>query len=493
MALNCIEVLIGGNYSKHACVAICSGSCYEGIIQGKARSVFRLVSNIIMESEKLAIESPYTGIFADRNTYLACQTEPLGGIFRLCSEAGEMFKLRNLSELYRLTRMEDRRRFSVTGTRKSLKGLFNAEIVPEQVTLLQNAAKIVQTEGKHRDILIEGPQGSGKSTIIRNMEKMLVKMGFDVCTAECQEGETYAHPLIPYVSLVSQIMTIIDTLPLKLPESIKPVEQKKEDKATFNTTEDRANRLLTRASTRKGIDQKRIHYSETLKESKIDNVKKNSAVVWNKYKSKVLGPNLTGKVFPDTPIPEGKEIKVEKKSVILTNHMNEEIISKFRLRLQKAGENVNATLPLLNPLIQPTIPETSETENPSPDSRTSLLSALIVRLIDKLSEKKSIAIIIDDTQWMDSASWIITMNIIRRCKRLLVVLTSKPCNDWRYQLLRQITSMPNALSIELHGSTTTDLLGTLSRQFDAWAENIDSKLVESIKRRTEGKQTILLF
>lgn len=50
MALNCIHVLVGGFHTKHACVAICSGPCYEGVLQAKTRSAHRLVGESVMRS-----------------------------------------------------------------------------------------------------------------------------------------------------------------------------------------------------------------------------------------------------------------------------------------------------------------------------------------------------------------------------------------------------------------------------------------------------------
>ncbi|KAJ3371462.1 hypothetical protein HDU91_005293 [Kappamyces sp. JEL0680] len=495
MALNCIEVLIGGSYSKHACAAITTGICYEGIVHGKSRSAYRLVSNVIKQSEELAIDCPYTGVLADKNTFLACGSEPIGGIFRACGSAGIEVAGHALENVYRLTRMEERRRFSMTGNRKSLKqGIFQTEFIPEHLNLLQTAARCVQQEGKHRDIIIEGPQGSGKSTIVKKMEKMLAKMNYEVCMAECHENETYAHPLFPYVTLLPQIMAIIDNMTFskaieKKPQLPKytPTVAMSAASSHFNTTEERANRLLSRASTQKGQTVKRPNSPEAGNDAKAA-TKKNSKVLWNKYKSKFMGNIASKKIHPAGSLLHDKGV-VDKNDAAQIMSTGDDLILKLKGRLLKLGEDPAAVLPLLNPFVQPIIEETEDTKKLGPDGRTNLLSALIVRLIDKIAQKKSMAIIIDDTQWMDSASWIITMNIIRRCKNVLVVLTTGPCSDWRYALVSKINHFPDTTTIELHGSTTNDLNGILSQQFNAWAEVIDSSLIESLKRRTEGRNS----
>lgn len=75
--------------------------------------------------------------------------------------------------------MEDRRRFSVVGHRKSINNGFENEFLPEHIQVLQAAAKNA-TNGEHQNILIGGPQGSGKTIILKKVEKLLVRMEFIV-------------------------------------------------------------------------------------------------------------------------------------------------------------------------------------------------------------------------------------------------------------------------------------------------------------------------
>lgn len=263
----------------------------------------------------------------------------------------------------------------------------------------------------------------------------------------------------------------------------KPLELKKmrEAPSQLSSTEDRANKLLERASTK--IRMKRNSRSDKGGGAK---EKAGSAPMWSKYKAKILVKGIA-KVHP-----------APRKGSILSNQSQEtkklaaavdtrETISRLKDILLKAGEDINETLPLLNPFFQPTIPDSAETEKVGADGRTVLLASLIVRLLDKISETNSIAIVIDDLQWMDSASWAITLNIIRRCKKALVVLTSSPCADWRFKILTQISARDDTHTIELHGSTSNDLSGILHQQFDIWAEHIDKRIVEAIKRKSEGR------
>ena len=275
----------------------------------------------------------------------------------------------------------------------------------------------------------------------------------------------------------------------------------------YNTTNDRADRLLERAnSTRKirkslvkensvgttreigskiisskKINQKLVNDNSTSKASAFTSWKK-IPLRFGSLKMKVH-PSSDPKQAPMQDKNKGEGESIQKS--VFEGHGA--IISRLKNRLLRVGEDPKQILPLLNPLIQPIIEETEDSARISPDGRTLLLAGLLVRLLDRLSENHPIAILIDDVDVMDSASWTIALNIVRRCKRILLILATHPSTSWRFPLITQLNETPGAISIELHGSTTSELFAIVKKSFDLWAENIDKGLVDVIKHKTEGR------
>ena len=68
--------------------------------------------------------------------------------------------------------------------------------------------------------------------------------------------------------------------------------------------------------------------------------------------------------------------------------------------LEKIGEDATQWLPVLNSVILPDVDLAHELDDLVPEIRTSLLSHLLVRIIERLTENRPIAIFIDDAQWM---------------------------------------------------------------------------------------------
>nr|KAJ3419991.1 hypothetical protein HK105_006252 [Polyrhizophydium stewartii] len=166
--------------------------------------------------------------------------------------------------------------------------------------------------------------------------------------------------------------------------------------------------------------------------------------------------------------------------------MHASLTETLRNCLLKAGEDPDATLPLLNVVILPEIAETKETKNLGPDGRTYLLAGLIVRFIKLITQTTSLAIIIDDVQWMDSASWQITMQIIRRCEKALVLLAGSSTNDYRGTLMSQVKEMNQTETIELRGWTTGDVERYLNFIFGERARRVDKEIIDSVKSVCEG-------
>lgn len=123
----------------------------------------------------------FTGIVADQATFDACKNLNIHGMFKATDTSGyfEIAKVENIGLKHDFER---KRRGS------------NAGDVPEAFSPVLAAAKAVSTEkDARRPVLIEGVKGSGKTTVLKAIEKHLQRMSFLVISAECKEVRIFPY------------------------------------------------------------------------------------------------------------------------------------------------------------------------------------------------------------------------------------------------------------------------------------------------------------
>jgi hypothetical protein len=199
-----------------------------------------------------------------------------------------------------------------------------------------------------------------------------------------KENEVFSHPLSPYVCIVKGLFDVIDKLDFTssiILQEKKPLISGREHKKS----------------------------------------------VFQVFKEK-FNPNP--RIYPNAALDVESLYENNRISAMFIAGSSS-ILSKIKRNLEKLKEDMAATLPLFNILLSDFIPETSITEKIGPDGRTLLLSELLVKMINKIAEYTPIAIVIDDTQWMDSASWAITLHIVRRCKRVFIVNQGVCCFSYQ--------------------------------------------------------------
>lgn len=184
----------------------------------------------------------------------------------------------------------------------------------------------------------------------------------------------------------------------------------------------------------------------------------------------------TAKVFPDKLPLKPKE-----------DEQYLDSIKGLEELLEKLGESPEDVLPLLNPLLELDIPETEQTIGLSPGARTTLLSGFFVRIFDYLSTDVAIAIIIDNAHHMDSASWHLTDQILRRCPNVYIVLACEPSTDWHFKSVKQLADKPYIEHVELHTWTTNEVEAFVKVRFASLADKISPKLIETIFEASQGQ------
>jgi enolase len=95
-----------------------------------------------------------------------------------------------------------------------------------------------------------------------------------------------------------------------------------------------------------------------------------------------------------------KNAKVSPEKEILPDTNSErKIVESICDALRKFGEEPHEVLPLLNNVMLPDIDFADTLFEMRPEAHTSLLASLLCRMVNKLTEHRPMAIIIDDVQW----------------------------------------------------------------------------------------------
>ncbi|RKO85964.1 hypothetical protein BDK51DRAFT_26935, partial [Blyttiomyces helicus] len=167
------------------------------------------------------------------------------------------------------------------------------------------------------------------------------------------------------------------------------------------------------------------------------------------------------------------------------------LLSAISRSLACAGEDVGTVLPLLNSVLPAEIEETKQSMALGPRARLALLGALVVRLVNRITEVVPLTVMIDNAQWMDSGSWDLTLQIIRRCEKALVVLSSSPATDWRAGHLAEVSEMKKTVLVRLVGLDREESELVVLRKFGVRARKIDTELMDFVYERTQGRPIFL--
>ncbi len=122
-------------------------------------------------------------------------------------------------------------------------------------------------------------------------------------------------------------------------------------------------------------------------------------------------------------------------------------------------------LPLLNPFLASPLPETQATAALSGDARADQLGALLSDVIQGQTLQTPGVLLVEDAQWLDSMSWRLLLDVIRRVPRLLTVVTERIAEGLESLTAErvQLRAAP-AVQVLTLGQLSSDETATLVRQ-----------------------------
>jgi class 3 adenylate cyclase/tetratricopeptide (TPR) repeat protein len=83
-------------------------------------------------------------------------------------------------------------------------------------------------------------------------------------------------------------------------------------------------------------------------------------------------------------------------------------------------------LPLLRQIIPVELAENELTAGMSGEARADYTRELLIRLLENAAVETPIVVVLDDAQWLDSASWSLARLVVNRMRRVLLVIATRP-------------------------------------------------------------------
>ncbi|KAJ3411269.1 hypothetical protein HDV05_002453 [Chytridiales sp. JEL 0842] len=280
-------------------------------------------------------------------------------------------------------------------------------------------------EGKPTTLVITGGEGMGKTAFVRMIKKKLERHGISICSAKAPDADMHSL-LYPFNCIVPQLMTLMSNL----------------------------------------IDGGAFLKSDS-QDSMVDKGGRWMAA------SAFMGSLIGAK---NNPLAE-----------LMSNpQLIESNLDEAHKCLRAAAEDASVALPLLSAVMPFFVKETRFTTTVGPDGRIALLCGVLERLINFFVKSRHLAIIIDDIHRMDSASWQLMMNIARRCPKCILVLTSRPPEDYREHLMQDLIKLEQTTEIQLNGLLSRDVDSFLQKKFGDRAASIGPDVTDALVQRTAG-------
>jgi class 3 adenylate cyclase/tetratricopeptide (TPR) repeat protein len=148
------------------------------------------------------------------------------------------------------------------------------------------------------------------------------------------------------------------------------------------------------------------------------------------------------------------------------------------------GPEQAARAALLNPLLPTPLPETAITRAMAPQGRAQATQDLLVGILRRFSERAPLAVILEDAQWMDSASWKLAEAVAQELPSVLLVVTMRPMGKELPPEAARIRDHPRTWLIKLDVLDPESTRALVCRRLDV--DSIPDEVASFILARADG-------
>ncbi len=145
--------------------------------------------------------------------------------------------------------------------------------------------------------------------------------------------------------------------------------------------------------------------------------------------------------------------------------------------------------PLLDPVLPLDWPETSLTMQMSGKVRADNTQELLIRLLQHVAHTCNAAeapavVIVEDSQWLDSASWQLAAQVAQRVEPLVLMLVTRPAAGPTPAEYQQILEQPQTELIQLTGLSVEDTLALVQQRLGV--DSVPAELSRLIYQKAQG-------
>ncbi len=141
-------------------------------------------------------------------------------------------------------------------------------------------------------------------------------------------------------------------------------------------------------------------------------------------------------------------------------------------------------LPLLNDVLGLSLPETDFTAAMQNEIRAENIRFLIARMLQRQAQGKPLIMVIDDAQWMDSASWILLDSLVRDLDNILFIVLTQPFVGENPASLDQLYELDLTDKVSLLAMSKADIAALVCYQLGV--SRLPDAILDLILERAEG-------
>ncbi|WP_129626233.1 AAA family ATPase [Candidatus Oscillochloris fontis] len=147
------------------------------------------------------------------------------------------------------------------------------------------------------------------------------------------------------------------------------------------------------------------------------------------------------------------------------------------------GEDLMPLAPLLRAVLHVDLPETTITAQMSGQVRADNTRDLLVRLLDRATQRNPLVIMIEDAQWLDTSSWALLAVVAERVERLLLAIAIRPLSDPPAEYQR-LAYLPDTRRIHLSGLEPSQIHDLLAQRLGV--DRVPTAIWHLIADRSQG-------
>jgi class 3 adenylate cyclase/tetratricopeptide (TPR) repeat protein len=143
-----------------------------------------------------------------------------------------------------------------------------------------------------------------------------------------------------------------------------------------------------------------------------------------------------------------------------------------------------AWAPLLNGLLSVKVPDNEVVRQMSGPERDANTRELLVQLLDEATRERPRVVVLEDAQWMDTASWELALDAQRRVKRLLLVIATRPLAEPARAVFHQLRDFPGTVFFLLERLPHEEVLALVRQRLGV--RGLPSQVATLIRDQAEG-------